>query len=512
MVFLPPNSLFYLNILTGIVTNHQQKKCTMVFTDLSPQELWNYFYEVTQVPRPSKKEEKIIDYLIRFGKMHVLETKRDSIGNVLIKKPATPGFEGLTTVILQSHIDMVCEKHEHVDHDFENDPIILEIHDNWVKAKGTTLGADDGIGMAAQLAILASNDIQHGPLECLFTVDEETGLTGAFNLQKNFFDGKILINLDSEDEGELFIGCAGGVDTLATMRFSRKTIPGRSSGYKITVSGLKGGHSGDDIEKERGNANIILSRFLLDATKKYDIRIHEFDGGNLRNAIPRYATCTFTFKDEHEDSLHHLFDAFNKKIRQEYASTEPGLLMNLESSTIPDYVINKKTQLRLLKSLVGCPNGVIAMSTELEGLVETSTNLASVKTRENEILITTSQRSSVESRKEYIASAVRSIFELGKANVKHSDGYPGWTPDTNSEILKITESAYQKLFNEKPVVRAIHAGLECGLFLEKYPYLDMISFGPTIKDAHSPNERLHIGSTQKFWDLLLEVLKTIPQD
>lgn len=484
----------------------------MIFEHLSPNELWNFFHEVTQVPRPSKKEEKIIDYLYKFGKRYVLETKKDSIGNVLIKKPASKGFENRIPVVLQSHIDMVCEKDEHVQHDFEQDPIIPEIHDDWVKAKGTTLGADDGIGVAAQLAILASDDIKHGPLECLFTVDEETGLTGAFNLQENFFEGKILINLDSEDEGELFIGCAGGVDTIANIRFSKKTIPPHSIGFKITLSGLKGGHSGDDIEKERGNANIILARFLLQATENYHIRICNFDGGNLRNAIPRNARCYVTVKEALEDEFQESFARFYNQVRQEYKNTDPELRLNLESNGLPDYVMNKKAHHRLLKALTGCPNGVIAMSTEIPGLVETSTNLASVKTNNTDVEITTSQRSSVESRKDYISRAVHSVFELAKASVRHTDGYPGWSPNINSEILNITEAAYEKLFDKKPVVRAIHAGLECGLFLEKYPYLDMISFGPTIKDAHSPNERLHIPSTQKFWDLLLNVLENTPKN
>lgn len=484
----------------------------MVFDNLSPHAVWSYFYEITQVPRPSKKEDKIVEYLLKFGKMHVLETKKDSFGNVLIKKPATKGYENMLPVVLQSHVDMVCEKDKHIDHDFDKDAIIPEIHGDWVKAKGTTLGADDGIGMAAQLAVLASGEVHHGPLECLFTVDEETGLTGAFNLQDQFFEGKILINLDSEDEGELFIGCAGGIDTIATIRFIKKAVPAHSLGYKLTVSGLQGGHSGDDIEKERGNANIILSRILLESAEKFGIRIAHFDGGNLRNAIPRNATAVFTVKDIDEDGFLQLFNSTYKQIKDELKRIEPGFNLNLESHAVPDFVINRKAQNRLLKALVGCPNGVIAMSAEISGLVETSTNLASVNTKNNVIEITTSQRSSVDSRKRYIAQAVRSVFELAKASVRHSDGYPGWSPNTNSQILNTTEKAYERLFNQKPVVRAIHAGLECGLFLEKYPYLDMISFGPTIKDAHSPGEKLHIPSVQKFWDLLIEILLHIPED
>ncbi len=476
---------------------------------LNPQKVWTYFEEITKIPRPSKKEDKIIQYLLDFGKQLNLETKRDNIGNILISKAATQGYENKKTVVLQSHVDMVCEKNSDVEHDFENDPLKLKIEGDWIKAEGTTLGADNGIGIATQLAILAADDIQHGPIECLFTVDEETGLTGAFNLEAGFFKGKILINLDSEDEGELFIGCAGGIDTIAKLRYAKKTVPPYSVCYKVTVSGLKGGHSGDDIEKELGNSVKVLARFLWQADKKIGIRLSDFDGGNLRNAIPREANAIVIIKDRFDENFISLLKKFTQEIKEEFKVTEPNLTIGFEKQGIPDFLINKKAQFRLLSSLMSCPHGVIANSTVIKNLVETSSNLASVKRKESCFEITTSQRSSVESRKNFIANTVRSVFELAKADVEHSEGYPGWNPKPDSELLELTKGTYISLFKEEPVVRAIHAGLECGLFLKKFPDLDMISFGPTIKGAHSPDERIHIGSTEKFWVLLLEVLKRI---
>ena len=484
-----------------------------VLEKLDPQVVWNYFEDICQVPRPSKKEEKIIDFLLDFGKKNNLETKRDEIGNVLIKKPATPGKENLKTVVLQSHIDMVCEKNEGTQHDFDKDPIKPYIDNNWVKAKGTTLGADDGIGIAAQMAVLTSKDLEHGPIECLFTVDEETGLTGAFALQPGFFDGKILINLDSEDEGELFIGCAGGVDTLANFDFDKENIPENHVAVKLSVTGLNGGHSGDEIDKGLGNSIKIMNRFLWNAFDHFDIRLGNFDGGKARNAIPREAFAHITVHKEDKAELVELFNEYAPKVKSEFSITEPKLELAIEDADLPDFVIDEDTQFALLNALYACPHGVYAMSREIIGLVETSTNLASIKFLEdNKIFITTSQRSSVDTAKFDIASKVESVFRLAGAKVEHSDGYPGWRPNTNSEIMKITEKSYEKLFGNKPVVRAIHAGLECGLFLEKYPYLDMISFGPTIKGAHTPEERIDIETTKKFWDLLIDVLINIPKN
>jgi dipeptidase D len=478
---------------------------------LQPNEIWKYFLEICKIPRPSKKEESVAKYLMDFAKEHKLEANKDEAGNVVIKKPATSGLEKLEPVVLQSHMDMVCEKNSDVVFDFNVDSILPYIDGEWVKAKGTTLGADDGIGIASQLAVLASNSIKHGPIECLFTVDEETGLTGAFEMKPGFFNSKILINLDSEDEGELFIGCAGGLDTLATFAYDEEKVPSNFTAYKITVKGLRGGHSGDDIDKGLGNSIKIITRFLWKSTNKFDLRLSAFDGGNLRNAIAREAFAVFAIHVDDKELLLKDFELYKSEIVNEIKDIEPGITILIEEHELPEFVIDEPTHFDLLNSLYACPHGVISMSRQLKGLVETSTNLASVKfIQDNQILVTTSQRSSVESLKNDISNMVESVFRLANANVQHSEGYPGWAPNTDSEILKITRSAYEKLFGVTPVVRAIHAGLECGLFLEKYPYLDMISFGPTIRGAHSPDERLNIQTTQKYWDLLLEVLTKIP--
>ncbi len=478
---------------------------------LKPIEVFTYFNEILKVPRPSKKEEKIIQYLIEFAKKHNLKVKKDIVGNVLISKPATKGNEKKQTIVLQSHIDMVCEKNSNTKHDFEKDPIIPVVDKEWVKAKGTTLGADDGIGIAAQLALLASNKISHGKIECLFTVDEETGLTGAFALKPGFFTGKTLLNLDSEDEGELFIGCAGGKDTVAILKYENKKTPGKQVALKISVSGLTGGHSGDDIHKGYANSLKILTRFLWFIQQNYGLRLSAFEGGNLRNAIPREASATFVVTSELPNKIIKAFENFSSEIKAEYSITEPNMALHIELCDKPQYVIDRKSQFRLLNALYGCPHGVIAWSMEMPGLVETSTNLASIKfIKKNKIEVTTSQRSSVESAINDIVNMVSSIFILAGFNVKNSDGYPGWKPNTNSKILNISKTAYNKLFGKYPIVRAIHAGLECGLFLEKYPQLDMISFGPTLRGVHSPSERLQISTVQKFWDLLLEILKNIP--
>ena len=484
----------------------------MKIEELEPKEVWIKFNEILKVPRPSKKEEKIIQFLLDFAKNHNLEVKKDDIGNVLIKKPATRGYENRKSVVLQSHVDMVCEKNSDVKHDFEKDPIKAYVDGDWVKAKGTTLGADDGIGVATQLAILASDRIDHGPLECLFTVDEETGLTGAFGLQKGFFEGTTLINLDSEDEGELFIGCAGGIDTAATFKFKKEDVPSGSFAMMIQVANLKGGHSGDDINKGLGNANKILNRFLWYASKNYGLRVSTIKGGNLRNAIAREAEAVVVVPNAHKEEIRAEFNMFFYEIQKEYKTTEPNLKMKLGTVDLPKFVIDEYTQSNLLHSIYACPHGAIEMSREIDGLVETSTNLASVKMDGEKIVVGTSQRSSVESAKKDIANMVESVFLLAKANVKHGDGYPGWTPNTDSEILKISKQSYEDMFNKEPVVRAIHAGLECGLFLEKYSGLDMISFGPTLRGVHSPDERINIKTVEMFWIHLLDVLKRIPRN
>ncbi len=482
----------------------------MTISDLKPKEIWKYFDEITKIPRPSKKEEKIIEYLLNFAKEHHLEAERDEVGNVVIRKPGTDGKENHKTVILQSHSDMVCEKNADTEHNFDTDPIQTYIDGDWVKAKGTTLGGDDGIGIAAALAVLASDSIKHPPLEALFTADEETGMTGAFGLKDEFLKGDILINLDSEDEGELFIGCAGGMDTVSEFTYKKKQVPENSIAYKISVTGLNGGHSGDEIDKGLGNSNKILNRIILNAYQKYNIRLAEFNGGNLRNAIPREAFGIVTLNEKYKNDFEKSVKILADDIKNEFSTTEKNLNIDFKKTALPEFVISKKVQKKLMYSLYACWHGVYQMSADMPGLVETSTNLASVKFVEgNKIKIETSQRSSVESAKYDMAQTVASVFKLAGAKVKHGDGYPGWKPNTDSEIMKITEASYEKLFNQKPEVKAIHAGLECGLFLEKYPHLDMISFGPTIKGAHSPDERMSIPTVQKFWDLLVDVLEKL---
>lgn len=477
---------------------------------LKPQPLFNYFEQICQIPRPSKKEEKIRKFLLDFAKEHKLTAKTDKAGNVLIYKPAHPGRENRPVVILQTHMDMVCEKNSNKIFDFDNDPIEPIIADGWVKANGTTLGADCGIGIAAQLAVLTSDKIKHGPLECLITVDEETGLTGAKALEPGFMTGSVLLNLDSEDEGEIFIGCAGGIDTVAVLHYEKEPVPKSHAAMEISVSGLLGGHSGDDIHKNRGNAIKILNRFLLRAFNDFSARLADFNGGNLRNAIAREARAVIVFPEKEKSNLINRFNNFEKQVKFEFEHNEPNLKLSAESAGLPGFLIDFKTQGKLLNAISASPHGVLEMSTRMEGMVETSTNLASVKFEvNNAILITTSQRSELESRKYAAAEMVRSVFELAGAAVTHSDGYPGWAPNPDSDILKTTVSSYKKLFGKEPIVRSIHAGLECGLFLEKYPNLDMVSFGPTIKGAHSPDERLNIETTEKFWKHLLDVLENI---
>ncbi len=483
----------------------------MNIRELQPVEVFSHFEEICKVPRPSKKEGKIIAYLMDFAEKHGLKAIKDEVGNVLISKPATAGMENRKTIVLQSHVDMVCEKNSDVTFDFENDPIQAYIDGNWIKAKGTTLGADCGIGMAAAMAVLTAKDIKHGVVECLFTIDEETGLTGAAELKPGFFSGTILLNLDSEDEGEIFIGCAGGIDTTAIFHYKKEAVPTDYVALKATVKGLKGGHSGDDINKGLGNANKILNRFLWRANTKYDLRLTEFNGGNLRNAIAREALAVFTVHKEDKADLVADFKSYENIMCNELKATEPSLALVIEDYELPDYVIDETSQFDLLNSLYACPHGVLAMSPDIPGLVETSTNLASVKfVHGDQIFISTSQRSSIDTAKRDAVNMVTATFRLANANVKNGDGYPGWTPNMDSEILNVATKVYEQTFNVKPAVKAIHAGLECGLFCEKYPGLDMISFGPTLRGVHSPDERLDIASTQKFWLFLCKLLENAP--
>jgi len=474
---------------------------------LNPRILWTYFDQILKIPRPSGHEENIRNFLIEFAKQQHLEYQTDPTGNLVIRKPATKGINTKKGMVLQSHMDMVGEKNSGSSHDFLKDPIQGYIDGTWIRARDTTLGADDGIGIAAQMAVLASDDLVHGPLECLFTIEEETGLKGAFGLQKDFIHYQTLLNLDSEDEGELFIGCAGGSDLSAWFEYDTEPTPLDHKSIQLQISGLIGGHSGDDIHKGRANSIIILTRFLYDYGDKLGIRVHKFEGGNLRNAIPREARAIITVPGEKVESLISHFAAFHQIIRNEYQRTDPGIEMHSRSVEPVKQVILRDVQKRLLMSLYACPHGVISWSQQMPDMVETSTNLASLTCKDHKILIGTSQRSSLDSAKSYISHKVENTFLLAGAKTKRSGFYPGWEPNPDSEIVKITAGAYQSLFSTQPVIRAIHAGLECGLFLETYPDLDMVSFGPTIKGAHSPDERLDIESTIKFWNLLVEVLK-----
>ena len=480
--------------------------------NLEPKAVFDFFDAICQIPHGSKHEEQISAYLQEFGKQLGYETISDKAGNVLIKKPAYPGYEDCKTIILQGHMDMVCDKRIDVEHDFSKDPIKTFVDGEWLKAEGTTLGADNGIGVAASMAVLADKELRHGPVNCLFTVDEETGLTGAEALDPAMLDGDILINLDSEDEGEVFIGCAGGVCTYADYKFMWAPIAGDLFFFKVEISNLTGGHSGDDINKGRANANKLLNRFLCKVAEKYEFYLCDIDGGSLHNAIPRDASAVFAVQSEDKESVRIDFNLFAADVQEEYAATEPTAKFLLQSTDPCSKAIDKKVTYNLLKSLHAVFNGVFAMSQDIPGLVETSSNLASVKkSSENMITITTSQRSAIVSARENVATTVASAFELGGASVKHSGGYPGWKPNPRSEILKIAGDVYRDLFGKEIKIKAIHAGLECGIFLEKAPHLDTISFGPTMRGVHSPDEKLNIPSVGKFWKHLTALLEKAPK-
>ena len=474
----------------------------MTVKDLQPQLVFSIFDEITKVPRPSKKEGKIRQYLLDFAAKHGIDVKTDEIGNVVMSRPATPGHEQAPTVILQAHMDMVCESNDK-SFDFENNPITTIVDGDWLRADGTTLGADNGIGMAAALAALVDKDLVHGPLEALFPVDEETGLTGANNLGDGMITGTILLNLDSEDDAEIFVGCAGGVDTTCVFNYHRSYAPKDFLYFKVNIEKGQGGHSGGDIHLGRANANKLLARYLYGLTLEHEISVADIDGGNLRNAIPRAAYCVFGIHTDHKEKVITALNNFIADVQNEYRDIEPTLEISIESVDTPDFTIDAVTSLNLIRALYSAPHGVISMSRDLEGLVETSNNLASVKMLENNrILVTTSQRSSVESRKWDIARQVEALFELAGAKVTHGDGYPGWAPNLKSPIMEIARDAYKELYDVTPAIKAIHAGLECGLFLEKYPGLDMVSFGPTLRNVHSPSEMMYIPAVERFWQQL----------
>lgn len=477
--------------------------------NLEPKELWNYFYELTQIPRPSKKEAKVVAFVEKFGKDHGLDTLVDEVGNVIIKKPATKGFESKKTVILQAHLDMVPQKNSDKVHDFEKDPIEAYIDGDWVTANGTTLGADDGIGVSAALAILASDSLQHGPLEALFTIDEETGMTGANGLKADALKGDILINLDSEDDGELFVGCAGGVNVNISKKYAEEDTDINGVAYQLSIQGLKGGHSGVDIPLGRANSNKLSFRFLYQAEKQCGARLSFFEGGNMRNAIPREANGVVVVEKDKASTFEALVSQFNKQYKAEFAETEENLVLVCEKTALPKKVMDKTAQKGIIRAIYACPNGVQRMSQAMKGLVETSNNLAIVKIENGLFEAQNLTRSSVDSAKYATAYKIAAVFEMIDADVDFSGSYPGWKPNVNSPILKTMSTMYEKLFEVKPKISAIHAGLECGLLGGVYPNLDMISVGPTLKYPHSPDEKVNIETVQRFYKFLVETLKAI---
>jgi dipeptidase D len=480
-------------------------------SDLEPKDLWGNFEQLCQIPRPSHHEEKISKFMQEFGEKLGLETKVDQVGNVVIRKPATSGFEDRKTLVLQAHIDMVPQKNSDVTHDFEKDPIQAYIDGDWVTAKGTTLGADNGIGVATMMVVLQSKDIEHGPIEALFTVDEEDGMLGAFELKPDFIKGDILINLDGEDEGELTIGCAGGINTDIEFAYSEEELPQDMVAFKLDIAGLKGGHSGCDINLGRGNAIKIVNRILWNADKKYDLRLASIGDVGLRNAIPREVSVVITILQKEEGEFLKFIDEFSKVIKQELVEADPGLKVTATKTELPKTVIDKKTQDNLINSIYACPNGVIRMSDTIPGLVETSSNLGVVGFKDKKVYLRSLQRSSINSSRDDISDAVLCAFELAGAKVDQNGAYPGWNPNPDSSILKLMEKIYKDKFGKDPDVSAIHAGLECGLLLNLYPNLDACSCGPTIKFPHSPDEKIEIKTVKKFWDYLLEILKEIPK-
>lgn len=477
---------------------------------LEPKAVWHHFEALNAVPRASKKEEQVIQFMLNFGASRGLETVKDNVGNVIIRKPATNGMENRQTVVLQSHLDMVHQKNNDTVFDFASEGIRMVIDGDWVRAEGTTLGADNGMGVAAIMALLTANDIPHPPLEALFTIDEETGMTGAKGLQGGLLQGNILLNLDTEDDTEIDIGCAGGVDITARLSYEEENVVGGSLHYRIEVNGLQGGHSGMEIHKGLGNANKILNRILYNMLP-LGLRLSSIDGGGLRNAIPREATAVLAFENNGEEAILAGFETITTEIKNEYATIDPGLSMNLERMQDSDIrVLPSAIQQNLLRALYAAPNGVYRMSADFADLVETSNNIARVEVNDGKATIKCLTRSSVESSKWDLATAIKSCFELTGANVTFSGDYPGWTPNPNSAILEVLKATYQDLFNKPSDVVACHAGLECGILGTHYPNMDMISFGPTIRGAHSPQERVSIASVQKFWKFLLEILQRIP--
>lgn len=479
--------------------------------NLEPKQLWNKFADLNAVPRPSKKEERVIAFMKDFGKNLGLETIEDEVGNVIIKKPATAGMEDRTTIVMQSHLDMVHQKNNDTEFDFDTQGIEMYVDGDWVRAKGTTLGADNGLGVATIMAILESKDIPHPAIEALFTIDEETGMTGAQGLKGGLLTGSILLNLDTEEDDEIGVGCAGGIDVTATRTYEEEETPEFKIGYKITVKGLQGGHSGMQIHEGLGNANKIMNRVLFDGFENFGLRISEIDGGSLRNAIPRESNAVVAIDAIHEEAFILEMKQQEEILKTELKTMEPNLEIIISKVETPEKIMDLGVQEGLTRAIYAAWNGVYRMSADIPELVETSNNIARVIVKDGAVKIGCLTRSSVDSSKWDLANTLRSTFELTGCEVECNGDYPGWTPNMDSAILKVMRKLYEELNNEKPNVAACHAGLECGILGTNYPEMDMISFGPTIKGAHSPDERAQISSAQKYWNFVLEILKQIPK-
>lgn len=480
--------------------------------NLEPKAMWNHFADLNAVPRPSKREEKVIHFMKGFGEQLGLPTMVDEAGNVIISKPASPGMENRQTVVMQSHLDMVHQKNAGTDFDFETEGIRMFVDGDWVKAEGTTLGADNGIGVASIMTILASDDIPHPPIEALFTIDEETGMTGAMELKGGLLSGSIMLNLDTEDDHELTIGCAGGVDVTATGTYQQQDTPENTGGsFKVSVKGLTGGHSGMEIHLGRGNANKLMNRLLFSATEQFDISIHTIDGGGLRNAIPRESFAEISVPHGNITAFRDFLSAQEVILKEEHRTTDPGLQLILEDISTPAKVLVRDFQRTILRAIYACPNGIYRMSPDIDGLVQTSNNLARVLIKDGSYTLMCLTRSSVDSEKTDLADAIRGTFELAGAEVNFDGSYPGWTPNPHAAIVTIMSDLYEEMFNSPANVNACHAGLECGILGTNYPDMEMISFGPNIRGAHSPDEKVQISSVQKYWDFLLETLKRTPE-
>ncbi|MCC9136080.1 aminoacyl-histidine dipeptidase [Pontibacter silvestris] len=477
---------------------------------LEPKALWNNFADLNAVPRPSKKEERVIKFIKSFGEKLGLETTEDQTGNVIIKKPASAGYEDRQTIVMQSHLDMVHQKNAATNFDFSTQGIEMYVDGDWVKAKGTTLGADNGIGVASIMTILASTDIAHPPIEALFTVDEETGMTGAMGLKGGMLDATIMLNLDTEDDRELTIGCAGGVDVTATGTYTEEVLDANYTAYKMTLNGLTGGHSGMDIHLGRGNANKLMNRLLYLASTQFGLRVSSIDGGGLRNAIPRESFAIVAVPSDKDDAFKTFVEETTTVLQKEHRTTDPNLQVIIEATEAPAKVLTTGFQDKLLRAVYACPNGIYRLSPDIESLVQTSNNVARVLVQNGESTIMCLTRSSVDSEKMDLAQAIQAVFELAGANVTLSGSYPGWAPAPGAAIVQVMSDLYKELFSDEPLVNACHAGLECGILGANYPEMEMISFGPNIRGAHSPDEKVAVSSVQKYWNFLLETLKHIP--